>query len=130
MGMFDYVKITDYRAFSRKDRKLLKTLDGFQTKDFECMMWNIEIRGRRVYWSQEEYETVPKEERPYPDGEGLLGFCGMLRKVNTTWYRQKGNKIFVFYTSDREDKYWYEWEVLVVNGKIKKVKNVSHPISS
>lgn len=80
MGMFDYVKC---------ERPLPDGWDltndavGLQTKDFDCEMTTLRITAEgRLVVERFETEVVPKEERPYPDGDGLFGLMGSLRRVN------------------------------------------------
>ncbi len=78
MGMFDYVK---------SEIPLPDGWDGeLQSKDFDCLMTTILItRDGRLHIERFEYETVPKQERPYPDSDGPLGLLGSLRKINRQW---------------------------------------------
>lgn len=57
-----------------------------QTKDFGCDMTTIWLRADgRLLVEDFEYEVVPKDERPHPDADGLLGMAGSLRKINRRW---------------------------------------------
>ena len=83
MGMFDYVRcepsLPDGWDYSGDHV-------GLQTKDFDCEMTTLLIRADgRLLVERFEYEEVPKAERPYPDDDGLLGMCGMLRRINCRW---------------------------------------------
>jgi hypothetical protein len=74
MGMFDYVRcevpLPDGWA-----------ADELQTKDFDCELVThvITKEGRLMLERIDSTEFVPKEERPYPTEDGLMGMCGMLR---------------------------------------------------
>ena len=53
------------------------------------------------------YEEVPKEERPHPDGEGLLGLMGSLRRVNERLETIEHHGYVNFYSNIGDD--WYEF---------------------
>ena len=110
MGMFDYV------------RSETPLPDGFtgelQSKDFDCTMTEIIIReSGRLEIEHFDYETVPKEERPYPDREGIMGMCGMLRKVNRHWVDLDYHGDFNFYGYD-SDKVWHEYIARFSSGQL------------
>src|ERR1700761_8929468 len=79
MGMFDYVKCEVPLPDGWVPHELL------QTKDFDCEMVThlITREGRLMLERIDETHIVPKEERPYPNEDGLLGMCGMLRTVTS-----------------------------------------------
>jgi hypothetical protein len=66
MGMFDTLHYEDKE---------------YQTKDFECIMETYRIVNKRLLKDEYHYEEVPKEQRPYPDGKGILKMCGCVKKV-------------------------------------------------
>ena len=99
MGMFDWVSVE------------VPLPDGWnppehlQSKDFDCEMTIIRV-GQRLKIERFEYETVPREQRPYPDAEkgSLRALCGMFRKVNRKWEDLNFHGIFNFYGSEDTGK--------------------------
>lgn len=96
MGMFDYV------------RSEIPLPDGFtgelQSKDFDCTMTEIVIRANgRLEIERFEYETTPKDERPYPDADedSAMSFVGCIRKVNRRWEDMDYHGDFEFYGYER-----------------------------
>jgi hypothetical protein len=78
MGMFDYVRCEVPLPDGWEPHDL-------QTKDFDCELVTHVITkdGRLMLERIDETHVVPKEERPYPNDDGLLGMCGMLRTVRS-----------------------------------------------
>lgn len=74
MGMFDYIRCEAPLPDGW-------TPDELQTKDFACDLVTHVITkdGRLMLERIDETHLVPKKERPYPNEDGLLGMCGMLR---------------------------------------------------
>lgn len=74
MGMFDYLRCEVPLPDGWQP-------DELQTKDFDCEMVTHVITqdGRLMLERIDETHIVPKEDRPYPNDDGLLGACGMLR---------------------------------------------------
>jgi hypothetical protein len=74
MGMFDYIRCDYPLPDGWKPSEL-------QTKDFNCemVMHVITAGGRLMLERIDETHIVPKEERPHPNEDGLLGMMGMLR---------------------------------------------------
>lgn len=98
MGMFNYLKC---------ERIMPDGYDGtgkiFQTKDFECDMSTYVINQEgKLIGENYHYEDVPKEERPYPDGEGWKEWCGSLKKVIDSHYDRNYHGFLRFY--DIEEK--------------------------
>lgn len=67
MGMFDEV---NYKG------------EILQTKDFDCEMRMYFIEVGRLLKDIGHYEEVPKENRPYPNEEGLKGMCGCIKWIS------------------------------------------------
>lgn len=92
--------------------------ESFQTKDFDCTMTEIYItedgKLTRNNWT---YETVPEEERPYPNGEGLFGIMGSLRRVNERIEPIPFHGIFCFYGIGHSEK-WYEFYAKFNDGNL------------
>lgn len=53
----------------------------YQTKDLDCTLDDLEIVNGRLVHDEWHYETVPKEERPYPDAEDIRQIFGSMRRV-------------------------------------------------
>lgn len=107
--MFDYLLYKDHL---------------YQTKSFGCVMEEIRItENGRLVRDKFHYEKVPKHERPYPDGNGLLALCGSLRKViDKANVDMKFHGCFNFY--DDFDGKWVELEAKFTNGKLSKIKTI------
>lgn len=75
MGMFDYIRCE------------VPLPDGWaggdlQTKDFDCeMVTHVITASGRLMLDRGHYEEVTKEQRPFPNEDGMLGFAGSIRRV-------------------------------------------------
>lgn len=89
----------------------------FQTKSLDCMMdeYVIEEDGQLLVHTG-TYEVVPKEQRPYPNDEGIRGVIESLTFVSTGWKPVDAHQRVCFY-GDR-DNIWYEWETMFTHGKL------------
>jgi len=113
MGMFDYLKC---------ERVMPDGYDGranqFQTKDFECAMveYQISPEGRLLQpiWHSEE---VPKNERPYPNNDGLLGICGSLRIVVEKMHDMNYHGIVHFYDYNSKQE-WHGYLAKFTEGQL------------
>jgi hypothetical protein len=94
MGMFDYIRCEAPLPDGWSP-------DELQTKDFDCDMVThvITKEGRLMLERIDETHIVPKEERPYPNEDGLLGMCGMMRTV-TSIHDSNFHGIVNFYGSE------------------------------
>lgn len=95
MGMFDYIRCEATLPDGWKP-------DGpLQTKDFDCdlVCHVITADGRLMLERIDATHLVPKEERPYPDDDGLLGMCGMVR-TDTSLHESKFHGVVNFYGSE------------------------------
>jgi len=118
MGMFDNLFInTDKLPVSDEEKVLIGNNPDWQTKDFDCDMTEIYITDEgELKINRWNYESVPKEERPHPDGEGLLGLMGSLRRVNERLETIPYHGYVNFYSKIKED--WYEFSAKFTNGKL------------
>jgi hypothetical protein len=67
MGMFDYITHEGSR---------------YQTKDTpDQYLSEYRIENGRLVFDEYHVEDVPKEQRPYPDDDGLLGWIGSQRRI-------------------------------------------------
>ena len=102
MGMFDNIRCEMPLEGSPKVRE-------WQTKctpDQKLTMYTIRADGT-LWWKPYETYVVPKEERPYPNEEGLLGMCGMLgRNESDPEQLSDFHGDLYFYGSDENDDWW------------------------
>lgn len=121
MGMFDYVKVHEKHG--------LPAL-GYQSKDFDCELTMIRItESGRLEIERFEYESVPKEERPYPNDVGLAGMMGSLRKVNTKWEDLNYHGMFNFYGNDGEgfEGEWFDFVAKFTDGNLVEINRTNDP---
>ena len=126
MGMFDTVKISLHKLpLTKSELKKLGHDPWFQTKDFDCVLTNIRIDDDGSMTEDKwETELVPKEERPYPDDEGILGCMGMLKHVNERTEKMDFTGIFHFYTNSVVDDEWFEFQCEADKGVMKTIIRV------
>ena len=123
MGMFDYVKI-DFDMLPLTDEEKAKYYENklsleFQTKDFDCEMTEIHItKDGELKINRWEYEEVPKEERPYPNDEGLKGLFGSLRRKNERLETVNYHGYVYFYSMD------LEFSAKFTDGKLVEIKRI------
>ena len=122
MGMFDYLFIdTKMLPVSDEEKIIIGDEPGWQTKDFENVMTEIYITNDgELKINQWECETVPKEERPYPDDDGIAGLVGSLRRGNIKLETIPHHGYVNFYTSI--SKKWYEFNAKFTDGKLVEIK--------
>jgi len=120
--MFDYLIIsTDKLPVTDEEKKKIGKNPGWQTKDFDCQMTEIYITDEgELKMNHWEYETVPKEERPHPNDDGLLGMMGMLKRVNERLETIPMHGYVNFYTDVKGD--WYEFNAKFTNGKLELIE--------
>jgi len=116
--MYDTLKIkTEMLPITDEEKHLLGENPDWQTKDFDCDLTEIYITDKgELKINRWDYEEVPKEERPYPDGEGLLGLMGGLRRVNKRLETIQHHGYVNFYSSIGND--WYEFFAKFRDGKL------------
>jgi len=101
MGMYDHLYVEDLSLLplSDEERSLLSTSTGWQTKSLDSTLTDVFITpNRRLEVLSFEYEEVPKEERPYPNDEGILGLMGSLRRVGECRDDVNHHRYLSFYT--------------------------------
>jgi hypothetical protein len=121
MGMFDYVKIDKVHGLPDIE---------YQSKDFDCDMTTIRItENGRLEIERGDYETVPKEERPYPNDEGILGMMGSIRKVNRRWDDLNLHGMFNFYgnSGPNFDGEWFEYNAKFTDGALVRIERDETP---
>ena len=144
MGMFDNL-VVDFNILpdiTEEDKNLLRINDNFQTKDFENVLTTVYITKDetlsfrhsftnekflpyKLQIKESEWEEVPKEERPYPNEDGLKSIFGSIREVNISIVDLDYTGTFTFYTLIHQ-KRWFEFEAEVKNGKITSIKRLTH----
>lgn len=122
MGMYDDLYInTDKLPVTDEEKKIIGKNLNWQTKDFDCELTEIYITDEgELKVNRWNYEVVPKEERPHPDGVGLLEFNGWLRRVNERLEVIQYHGYVNFYSYIGNDL--YEFFAKFTNGKLECIK--------
>ena len=120
--MFDYLFIdTKMLPVSDEEKIIIGDEPGWQTKDFDNILTEIYITDDgELKISRWECETVPKEERPYLDDDGIAGLVGSLRRGNIKLETIPHHGYVNFYTSI--SKKWYEFNAKFTDGKLVEIK--------
>jgi len=150
MGMFDNV-ILDVNILpdlSEWELNILRNKpyhDNWQTKSFVNELTNIYIvedkenkykhsflgdkTSYKLQIKNYDWETTPKEERPYPDAEegSLESLIGCMRETNIEIIDINFNGNFTFYTYIKKDGEltWLEYLCETENGKIISIKRLT-----
>ena len=116
--MFDNVFINaDMLPISDEEKAEIGEGHEWQTKDYENMLTEIYITDDGLLKvSQFELEEVPKKERPYPDGEGILGLMGSLKRIHERLEVLPYHGFINFYGSI--NKKWYSFNAKFTDGKL------------
>jgi hypothetical protein len=124
MGMFDYLFIdTNMLPISDEEKIIIGDESEWQTKDFDNVMTEIYITNDgELKINQWEYEVVPKEERPHPDGDGIAGLAGSLRRSNEELETIPYHGYVNFYNSINRE--WYEFRAKFTDGKLIEIKRM------
>lgn len=120
MGMFDYIKC----EMPLPETGVPPPTDLFQTKDTPdqyLTVYTITADGQLV-WRPYEMEIVPKEERPYPNDDGILGMAGMLRRVEGEPAAVPFHGDIYFYEGNHPDVGWWEYRARFTEGKVNKIE--------
>lgn len=130
MGMFDTVLINTNRLpLTRAEKKLLGDNPEWQTKDWESVLTEIHITDEGEFKvNQWKYEEVPKEERPYPEAEGVMSMRGCLRRVDQRLETILYHGYLQFYTGvkDEQDNHtWFEFSAKFTDGRLVGIKRVT-----
>jgi hypothetical protein len=130
MGMFDTIFISlDKLQLSEKERKNLGKDHPFQTKDFECTLTEIYITDEGdLKINRWEYESVPREERPHPNEEGLLGMIGSIRRKGERLEKIEHHGYVNFYTileNWHNENDWLEFNAKFTNGKLVSIERLT-----
>jgi len=109
MGMYDNLIInTDKLPVSDEEKKLIGKNPDWKTKNFDCNLTEIYITDEgELKINRWNYEEVPKEERPYPNDEGLFGLMGSLRQVNERIETIAYHGYVNFYSNIGNDRYMF-----------------------
>ena len=130
MGMFDTLYINTNRLpITRAEKKLLGEHPEWQTKDLDSVLAEVYITDEgELKVNQFEYEEVPKEERPYPDGEGVRAIFGSLRRVNERLETIPYHGYIRFYTGVKDpegNNQWYEFSAKFTDGALVGIQRVT-----
>lgn len=118
MSMFDSLFININKLpITEEERIVIGDKKEWQTKDFDCELTEIYITDDdELKINRWEYETVPKEERPYPDDDGLKGLFGCIKRVNERLETIPYHGIINFYGKHNND--WFEFFAKFTDGKL------------
>ena len=130
MGMFDTLYININRLpITRAEKKLLGDNAEWQTKSLDSVLTEVYITEEgKLQVNRWEYEAVPKEERPYPNEEGLLAIAGSLRRVNEHLETIPYHGYIRFYTSVEDEQgtsQWYEFSAKFTDGTLVSIQRVT-----
>ena len=120
MGMFDHIFININKLpLPESQKKLFNKNQEFQTKDLDNILTEYYITDDNLLMVNKfEYETVPPEERDYPDPNSKFHFFGSMRRINERLEIVDYKGTLNFYTSINKYKQWYEFVATFVNGKM------------
>jgi hypothetical protein len=112
MGMFDYLKC-EYPLLDKKAQNAL-----FQTKDTNAQYMEkyILTREGRLIHHTVRYEPIPEEDRPCPNGEGMLKWIGSIRSVSTGYEDTGFHGSLCFYTDIDGER--FEYIALLKDGSV------------
>jgi hypothetical protein len=122
MGMYDDI-VCKYSLPYPEDTKGY-TVQGFQTKDLDCVLNFYEIREDGTLWLREcEREYI------YDDNNDKTFFVRLpkVKEVRHWWTQLKITQTIRIYNYQRGDgqyDYWIEFELIFVDGKVSNVKLV------
>ena len=116
--MFDNLIIsTDKLPVSDSEKKIIGNDPNWQTKSLDCDLTEVYITDDgELLINRWEYENVPKEDRPHPDDDGLLGMFGSLKRVNQRLEKIQDDIDVEFYSNINDE--WYEFIAKFVNGDL------------
>ena len=134
MGMFDTLYISTNRLpLTRAEKKLLGENPEWQTKDWENVLTEIYITDAGEFKvNQWKYETVPKEERPHPEAEGILGLAGSMRRVDERLETIPYHGYIRFYTGIEDEQgnnLWLEFSAKFTDGRLVGIKRADEDSS-
>lgn len=127
MGMYDHLYIVkELLPLSDEEKELITDQTVWRTKSLECVLTEVYIGSdRQLKINHWVYESVPKEERPYPDAKGWKSVIGSIRRTDEKILDSNYTGEIVFYTKVNDQ--WLEFISLFNEGKmilIKRVKEV------
>ena len=121
MGMFDTIFINNNMLpISDEEKKLIGETMEWQTKDLDCALSEVHITddGQLIVYRW-DLECVPKEERPYPDADGLLGLRGIMRRVNERLEVIHHHGYIKFYSFVGGK--WYQFSAKFTDGRLESI---------
>ena len=119
MGMFDYVRCD----MPLPETEVMPKVDLFQTKDTPdqyMTVYTITVDGR-LSWRPYHMETVPKEERRFPDApdDSLLALAGCIRRVEREPEFLDYHGDIYFYCGHEGS--WWEYKARFTEGVCQKI---------
>jgi hypothetical protein len=122
MGMFDRLFInTDKLPVTDEEKKIIEEFANWQTKDFDCKLSEVYITDEgELKINRWEYESVPKEERPYPNDDGFRGLIGCIRRTNERLEKISYNGCVNFYSFINGE--FYEFWAKFINGELESIE--------
>ncbi|MFV2014332.1 MAG: hypothetical protein ACC656_02800 [Candidatus Heimdallarchaeota archaeon] len=130
--MFDHVAISlEMLPITTENLKLLQAKEyvGWQTKSMDNLMVTYTINPFQELWLLDgDWETVPEEERPYPNDTGIRSLFGSMRVVNERHEKLDFNGQIKFYGSiGNEIRSWFEFDATFINGKMTNIVCIQQP---
>jgi len=122
--MYDYVIIDkELLPLTKEEKDKIPQDIQWQSKSFDCIMTEVYFtKELTLQINRFEYETVPKEERPYPDAKGLLEFYGSMRRVNEHLEDLPFHGYVEFYAQIEEE--WFEFKAKFTDDKLVEIKRI------
>lgn len=118
MGMFDEIKC----EAPLPETPIPPPGDVFQTKDTpdqRMTRYTITADGK-LTWRPYHMETVPKEDRKYPDEDGIFGLIGSIRRVEQDPVAIAYHGDICFYAAGGRygDGGWWEYRARFTDGQL------------
>lgn len=111
MGMFDYLKInTNKLPVSEKEKKIIGTDPGWQTKDFDCILTTIEITDDNLLKIKRFNLVVDRSKK------NALGTFGVFTHEDERIETINHHGYVNFYTG--VSGCWYEFNAKFTDGKL------------
>ena len=116
--MFDHLIINkNILPLSDEDKSKIPDTIYWQTKDFDCQLTEIYITDDGlVKINRFEHEIVPKNERPHPNEEGILGLAGSIRRINERLETIDYHGYINFYSTVNDE--WFEFKAKFTDGTL------------
>jgi hypothetical protein len=118
MGMFDYLFVSaSLLPLTDEEKLVIKDDTEWQTKNFDRELTEVYLTNEGdIKINRWELETVPKEERPFPNETGFREIFGSLRRANERLESVTYHGIVNFYT--HVEGSWIEFNAKFTDGKL------------